>query len=177
MKRIFRVTLLLACFACVIYASSSYSMAWFNERIPRKALLEPVLRMSLDPGSSEAQTKVMKFKYAGRYSGNLLFRRASGAGLPVGEEGGIREIEYFDLKGRVEIRGRDGNLLMMREFEEKVFKNDAGLRLFQFETDEVGMKGDKVFSIQFERVDAEFSAYFSSTELYVRKELKHSLFD
>lgn len=142
-----------------------------NEVFPRRALVTPVLVMDVDLGTSEPQSEWFSLKYSGRYSVNASLK------LRHGPQGMPADAKTFVLTGEAEILDQDGeSVLVGRAFERALLEYEVGAKLFDFDADEVGLKGKKLFRIAL-RVEPAFQQHYSSMTVYIRKEMKYPIVD
>ena len=141
-----------------------------NEIIPRRAVVTPVLVMEIDLGSKEPQSRSFSFEYAGRYSVNAEFE------LRHGPQGARAEHEEFRLAGAAEILDAGGESRLERSFERSLLDEEVRAKLFEFDTDEVGREGEKLFRLAV-KVDPEFREHYSEMTVFIRKEMKYPIVD
>lgn len=125
--------------------------------------------MEVELGRLTPQARSFSFKYPGRYSVNTQLRLRHG---PQGDQPKIKE---FLLAGTAEISDDEG-VRLQRHFERTFLDYEVGAELFQFDTDEVGPKGEKLFRIEMQ-VDSAFEEHYSEMTVYIRKQLKYPIFD
>ena len=152
--------------------TSTVAMNWFDEYIPRKELLEPVIIFDVNLLDQSPQAKVFEFKYPGRYRVDLSIRHTK-ANMPPRTDLSDR---VFSLRGSLDIRNSQG-VIFNSSFNKEVKSNNTGVKLMVFELDDKYLSGEKVFSVSFYEIGQDISQYFESVQIYVRKELKHSIFD
>ena len=157
------------------FTSMALAMDWLNERIPRKELVTPVVSFKVDLLENSQQTENIKFKYPGQYSVNLIMYGTKANQPPRADSLATRD---FSLQGLVEIENSRG-VFYRSPFDIIFGSNKTGAYLMSFELDRQHVDEESVFRIRFDSTNQELPKYFevNKTQLYVRKELKKSIFD
>lgn len=138
----------------------------FNETIPTKEKLESIIKIPID---NEVGIEAdFNFEYPGRYVVYLVLRQKNFT---------TNEPEKFKLQGVVEVVNEAGDFLHQSKFDVLAASNNTGLTLDKFEVNKKDISGVKQFKIKFGEGLKVANSYFSSIELHVKKELKHSIFD
>ena len=156
--------------AALILAVSVFAMTGCNqEYLPSEKLLHPVLSLKLNLIEQSKYEESIEFLYSGRYISKLILRHTELNKPPRND----LDKRQFLLKGQIRLADSE-ELIYMENFEVTIEEYNAGMDLLQFEIQD---KGKKLFYIEFEDIDPRFEEYFSDTELYVQRQLKHSIFD
>ena len=87
------------------------------------------------------------------------------------------EAREFVLAGGAEIFDQaDSDIALKREFERVLLEYEVGTKLFEFDSDEVGLKGEKSLRIAV-RVAPEFREHYSDMKVFIKKEMKYPIVD
>lgn len=171
----FRLTILYLLMFFLNLPTGTMAMGWFNEHIPRKELVTPIIDFEVSLLEKSPQARAFKFIYAGEYSAKLIMYGTKANQPPRAKSLAVRD---FSLRGIVEIRNSNG-VFFSSPFKTIVGSTQTGAYLMSFEVDKKYVDEESVFSVSFDLDDQDILLYFDldKTRLYVRKELKHSFFD
>ena len=160
----------------MIFSSVAMAMSLFNETVPRKELMMPVIDLNVSLLERSSQSNTFKFKYSGFYSVNLVLFGTKQNEPP--RAGDFLVARDFSLKGTIEIGNSDG-VFITSPFKAIVASNQTGAYLIEFDVDKKDLDQEYIFSIRFDVTDQDMPLYFNldKTRLYVRKHLKNSIFD
>lgn len=155
--------------------NTANAMDWFNERVPTKKLVTPVISFNVDPSDKQRKSQTFQFKYKGQYSVNLILYGTDANQPP--RAGGLPPKE-FSLRGAIEVENSDG-VFISSPFDTVFGSSQTGAYLISFEIDEDKIDKKSIFQIEFEAINKDLVKYFKldETQLYVRKELRESIFD
>jgi hypothetical protein len=126
--------------------------------------------MAVDIGREEPQSASFSFEYPGRYSVNAELE------LRHGPQGPRIDHKEFRLAGTAEILDASGGSRLKRPFDHALLDEEVRVKLFEFDTDEVGLEGEKQFRLLV-NVDPDFRSHYSRMTLFVRKEMKYPIVD
>lgn len=152
----------------ILLVPIAYSFGVFDEIIPREELLQSVIVGKIDLNTNVSFKTDFNFEYSGRYVVFLVLKESDKT-----KEG----TEDFTLTGSIQLNDKEGKYLYKTDFIKVLSNRNTGVTLHKFEINKKQVKGIKEFFIEFGDGVQKMNQYFSSTEIHVKKELKHSIFD
>jgi len=164
-------SLLLVPLLSIFFIAPALASGWWREFFPTKDVVTPVVQFTVDFYSELIQSSDVSLRYPGTYSVNVMIRHTESNSPPRSE----REVKETILRGRIELLGKSG--VMYREiFEKKVRTNVVDIMIADLEISD-NFKEVERFSIIFEEVSDDLKNFFYNGEVYVRRDLKNSIFE
>ena len=138
--------------------------------VPTHELVTPVLVMDVDITTTAPQSQPFDIRDSGWYSVNVELN------LLHGPQGPKEEHEKFVLTGAVVIQDVGSDRVLEKRMERVLMEYEVGARLFDFGADEVGGKGEKMFTVTL-NLTPEFARQYSGISFFIRKQLKYPMVD
>ncbi len=159
---------------CLLNIGSVVQASWLErikeELLPTGKFLEPVFDLEIPFLKSESYLGKVEFKYTGEYRVEMdLYQTEQNKPprtVPPAE---------FTLMGKMELIDDDGQMLISDEFTKTVTNINTRIRLSTFDIGNKRLTGDKIFKIQFQEIPPDWGRYFSSSRIYVLRNMKYSI--
>lgn len=141
----------------------------FDEIIPRRQVVTPVLVMPIDLRRTESHSSAFELG-RGRYSVNVQMKLRHGPQSSHATDRGL------SFRGTAAIVDSETHIKLRHDFDVALDAYEVQAKLFEFEANDVGRHGEKTFRIS---VDAEpdFLENYSEVTLFIKRELRYRILD